>query len=310
MKRFKNILVAIDTRFDSHPIVDEAVEIALHNGASLKIVDVTPEFPWIARLTMKDYEHMRELITKEKQEALDSLVGPIREKEIAVETRVLHGKTSVEIIREVLRADHDLVLRVNKGQGSRRQGFFGNTGIRLLRKCPCPVWLVKPDKTKFQHVLGCIDTSTGEELDAELNEEVFDLAKTISHYHSGDFSILQTWSVMSEQFLGRRMEHDAFDKMVLSNRDQTKKLLDKFLRKHDSNVDAANVHLIKGEAADGISRFIHDNDVDLVVMGTVARSGVSGVVMGNTAEQIISDMECSVLALKPSNFVSPIQMED
>ena len=40
MKRFKNILVATDTRLEEHPIVSEAAEIALHNEASLTIVDV------------------------------------------------------------------------------------------------------------------------------------------------------------------------------------------------------------------------------------------------------------------------------
>lgn len=310
MKRFKHILVATNTQFDSHPIVDEALEIALHNGATLKIVDVVPEFPWTVRLTMKDHEHMRELIADEKKAKLDALVEPIRAKGIEVEAKVLHGKTSVEIIREVLRADHDLVLRINKGKQSRRKGYFGNTGMWLLRKCPCAVWLVDPEKAKFQHVLGCVDTSTGDQLDTELNDKVFDLAKSISHYHGGIFSILQAWSVLSEQFLERRMEHDAFEKMVQGNRDQTKKLLDAFLSKHGSNVDAANVHLIKGEAADAISHFVRNNGVDLVVMGTVARSGISGMVMGNTAEQILNDMECSVLALKPSDFVSPVQLEE
>ena len=310
MERFKNILVATDTRFDSHPIVDEAVEIASHNGASLKIVDVVPEFSWTVRLTMKDHEHMRELMSQEKQEKLEAMIAPIRDKGVDVQANVLHGKTSVEIIREVIREDHDLVLRVNKGRESRRQGFFGNTGMRLLRKCPCAVWLVEPTKPQFQHVLGCVDTSSDDSLDAELNDNVFELAKSISHYHGGIFSITHAWSVLSELFLQRRMDQDEFAAMMKANRDKVSKRLDRFLRRHDSSIDADNVHLVKGEASDVISAFILQNGVDLVVMGTVVRSGVSGMIMGNTAEKILDRMACSVLALKPSNFASPIQMED
>ena len=135
MKRFKNILVSTDTRFDNRLIVDEAVEIALHNCASLKIVDVVPEFPWTVRLTMKDHKHMRDLMIQEKQENLDAMSAPIRDKGVDIRAKVLCGKTSVEIIREVMRDDHDLVIRVIKGKESRRQGFFGNTGVRLLRRC-------------------------------------------------------------------------------------------------------------------------------------------------------------------------------
>ncbi len=51
MTRFHKILVAVDTRLDTHPIVDEAANIARQNNASSKIVDVVPEFPWTARMT-------------------------------------------------------------------------------------------------------------------------------------------------------------------------------------------------------------------------------------------------------------------
>jgi nucleotide-binding universal stress UspA family protein len=209
-----------------------------------------------------------------------------------------------------MRSGHDLVFRVNKGKESHRRGFFGNTGIRLLRKCPCAVWLVTPSRVKFQHVLGCVDTSTEDTLDAELNDAVFELAKSISHYHGGLFSIVHAWSVWNALFLQRRMDPDEFKQMVKKNHDHTEMHLDKFLKEHGSDVHDDNVHLIEGEPADAISRFAVKNDVDLVVMGTVARSGVAGMVMGNTAEQILSRMECSVLALKPSSFVSPIQMQD
>ena len=310
MKRFKNILVATDTRFDSHSIVDEAVEIASHNDASLKIVDVAPEFTWTVRLTMKDHEHMRVLMNQEKQEKLDAMIAPIRDEGVDVRAKVLTGKTSVEIIREVMRDDHDLVLRVNKGKESRRQGFFGTTGMRLLRKCPCAVWLITPTRIEFQHVLGCVDTTSDDSLDAELNDEVFKFARSISHYHGGMFSIAHAWSVLSELLLKDRMGQDEFAAMMKANRDRIAIRLDKFLKRHDSSVDAKDVRLVNGEASDVISAFILRNNVDLVVMGTVARSGVSGMIMGNTAEKILDRIACSVLALKPSNFASPIQMED
>lgn len=143
MKRFKRILVATDTRLTEHPIVTEAAAIAKHNDASLKIVDVVPEFPWTVRLTLKDHAHMRELIAQEEQAALEMLAGPIRESGVEVKTSVLLGKTSIEIIREVLRGEDDLVLRAAKGRDSTRKGFFGNTAMQLLRKCPCAVWLSK-----------------------------------------------------------------------------------------------------------------------------------------------------------------------
>ena len=40
---------------------------------------------------------------------------------------------------------------------------------------------------------------------------------------------------------------------------------------------------------------------------TVARSGAGGMIIGNTAERVLNRMNCSVLALKPDGFVSPVK---
>jgi universal stress protein E len=60
MKRFQNILVAVDTRFEAHPALQWAVRVAERNQAKLKLVDVLPELPWVARLVMEDAEHTQQ----------------------------------------------------------------------------------------------------------------------------------------------------------------------------------------------------------------------------------------------------------
>ncbi len=248
MEQFKHILVATDTRFDDHPIVGEAAEIARQTGASLKIVDVVPEFSWIARLSIKDHEHMRALIAEEKQSKLETLAEPLREKGIAVETKVLMGKTSVEIIREVLREQHDLVFRVAKGQDSRSSGKFGTTGVRLFRACPCAVWLTVPAATpEYHHVLGCIDTSAGEEVE-ELNEKIYQTASLVSRYYSASFWIVHAWSIFGEQLLQSRMRPNEIEEIEKDYHNVAKSKLDMFLQKHGSSIRENNIYLIKGDA--------------------------------------------------------------
>jgi nucleotide-binding universal stress UspA family protein len=45
-------------------------------------------------------------------------------------------------------------------------------------------------------------------------------------------------------------------------------------------------------------------------MGTVARIGVAGLFIANTAEAILEQIECSVLAVKPEGFETPVSLED
>ncbi len=310
MHEFRRILVATDTRLEEHPIVEEAAEIALLSGATLKIVDGVKDFSWTVRLTMSDHEHVHELMIQEKEAALESLAKPLRDRGLQVETKVLSGKTSVEIIREVIRADHDLVMRVAKGKDSRAHGFFGSTGTRLLRECPCAVWLVSPATTpKFTHVLACIDTSSGEELDARLNKRVYELAEAISKYHGGRFSVVHAWSIWNEQMLKGRMGEELFEQVEHNNEKQVTQMLDSFLEQYQTDSTSDHVHLLKGEPAEVIAKLTWEDNVDLVVMGTVARSGITGMVMGNSAEKILNRIQCSVLALKPEGFISPVKVE-
>jgi nucleotide-binding universal stress UspA family protein len=65
----------------------------------------------------------------------------------------------------------------------------------------------------------------------------------------------------------------------------------------------------RGEPEAVIPQFVVDEGIDLVVMGTVARRGIPGLLIGNTAERILRKLPCSVLAVKPDGFVSPVSLD-
>ena len=41
-------------------------------------------------------------------------------------------------------------------------------------------------------------------------------------------------------------------------------------------------------------------EAELVILGTVGRTGLSAALLGNTAEHVISKLNCNLLAIKPS----------
>jgi len=122
MKRFQNILVPVDTRFESQPALEWAVKLVEHNQAALKIVEVLPEFSWHQWTTMSDAEDIRRRLTHDSQNKLNLLAEPLRARNMAATTKVLAGRASVQIAQEVLRSNHDLVVRVTKGTYSQATG--------------------------------------------------------------------------------------------------------------------------------------------------------------------------------------------
>lgn len=81
------------------------------------------------------------------------------------------------------------------------------------------------------------------------------------------------------------------------------------LAKHPLSGIPHNVHLLKGDPAEVIASLTAKKRIDLIVMGTVGRTGIPGFLIGNTAETVLRQVNCSVLAVKPEGFVTPVKIE-
>ena len=92
--------------------------------------------------------------------------------------------------------------------------------------------------------------------------------------------------------------------------------LDKFMCEVAGNMGRGTMdnlkprtHLVKGWARKVIPDLAKRIEADLIVMGSVARTGVPGFIVGNTAEIILHQIDCSVLAIKPPGFATPVTVE-
>jgi universal stress protein E len=300
MQRFQNILVVVDTAFDEHPALDQGVRLARENGAKLKIADVVPEFSWPVRMTLSRSNEVRELMVNEKARRLSELAKPLQAAGLDVQTVVLHGQTSEMVTREVAQHGHDLVVRVTKGKRSRSQGFLGTTSIRLLRNCPCAVWLIKPEPhPEYHRVVAAIDVAAVDETHRELNKTILRLAKSISETHGCRLDIVYAWTIYGENILRDHMRPDEFAELETETLADQQRSLDEVLQGADLNAAETNVQLLHGDTSYEIPRYLQQHQADLLVMGTVCRRGLAGFFVGNTAEQILDKVECAILAVKP-----------
>ena len=255
---------------------------------------------------------------------LETLVDPYR-KRIEIQTRVLLGVPFLEIIREVLRNGHDLVIKIPE-TWDWLDRFFGSDDMHLLRKCPCPVWLIKPQAPKaYRRILAAVDVDDAyppAELESRraLNRQILEMASSLALSDFAELHIVHAWDAIGESAMRSgafmsRPEHEV-DAYVEQVRRQHAANLDGLIREVTSHLgqDALDylkpqTHLVKGWARKEIPALAKRIEADLVVMGTVARTGVPGFIMGNTAETILNQIDCSVLAIKPPGFVTPVTLE-
>ena len=158
MQRFKYILCVVEAGKAGKHIMERAVTLAEENQASLTVVEV------VARVTagigMPEggpiSADLQAALVSAHDEGLETLVDPYRTR-VEIQARVLIGVPFLEVIREVLRNGHDLVIKSPEHRDWLDR-LFGSEDMHLLRKCPCPVWLIKPERQKsYRRILAAVD---------------------------------------------------------------------------------------------------------------------------------------------------------
>lgn len=308
MNTFRAILFAAREGLDQLAAFERAVLLARANQARLTLVDVvSPASP-----ADRDEEQALAL------ERLRALAAP-HQDEVEIRLEVLQGREFLEIVRAVLRDSHDLVIKVAQDEGP-LESLFGSNDMHLLRKCPCPVWIMKPhEEGGYASIVAALDLDP---MDAdsreqqELNAKILKLSGALALEHSAPLRLVHAWQALGERKLLFRGHMHGTAAFVQSEQAARKKLLlaqletlRELFGPEAYRALAPRCHLPHGPAQRMIPMVAAELRADVVVMGTVARTGIPGFIIGNTAESILSRLRCSVLAVKPSGFATPVRQE-
>lgn len=309
MKQFRNILFVSRGVGDETESLKQALSLARNNQAPLQVLVVSPEFP----ADLDDYK-------KAYQDALAAHVNTaiatvrtalkIGENDVRINVQFESGNTpAIRIIRHVLRNTRDLVVKqaeaVESGRG------YKAMDMELLRKCPCPVWLCRPiEQARADiHVAVAIDPQSGEQAGRDLAESLLELSRSLADTCSGELSIVSCWDYPLEDYLRGnvwiRMSEEQLQQAVKGAQASHRAALEALIRA--SGIGGKyQLHHVRGRPDQCIPTLIETRKIDILVMGTVGRTGIPGFTMGNTAENVLRKVHCSLLAVKPNGFISPV----
>ncbi len=274
--------------------------LAQANSAQLSILTVLPERD-AAPGTIREAEKRLSRLS----------VSAHHEGVAQVDTSVVSGTPFIEIIRQVLREEHDLVIISAEGGNVMKNVFFGSTATHIMRKCPCPVWVIKPaQQVPYTRILAAIDPFNASDETHELNLKIMDLTTSLALSHDAYLHIMHVWD-----FEGRDLE--TFNsEMTVSTRQS---LLDRHWTMHHDAVMSLlsqypmseihhEVHLPRGVVQQKIVSVVEKEEIDLIVMGTVNRGRVPGFLIGHVAESVLESVRCGVLTVKPEGFSTPVNL--
>jgi nucleotide-binding universal stress UspA family protein len=189
--------------------------------------------------------------------------------------------------------------------------LFGSIAMHLMRKCPCPVWVVKEGDERYDRVIAAVDPDQLDEQRNKLSVKIMDLATSLATLEQSELLVVHAWSLYGETILRGgvgRIDREEIDRLAREAEAEHRDRLNTLLQKYELQDLRHRMLLIKGEAARVIPELAKTKRADLIVMGTLSRSGVAGFLIGNTAEKILHKVDCSVLAVKPDGFVTPVKI--
>ncbi len=316
MKRFKNILLVCNGDHVTDDVLGRAIWLAKANEAKLVLAGTVANAPgdlanlYSALPGVRAHDVEFEMLEFHRARIAE-IAAPVKSEGIETSEIVLQGIPFVEIIRRVVRDGHDLVLKGTPGEPNGMHPIFASTDLHLLRKCPCPVWIMKETrKRRFARVLAAVDPDPQDSQRDALNTMIMELATSLSARDNSELHVVNAWQLEGESTLRDsgflRVAQSEIDLLLEDRQRQSEDRLHTLAAGYPDLDGRRHLHLCKGPAREVVTNFAEKQRVDLIVMGTVARTGIRGLFIGNTAEAILNHVDCSVLAVKPPGFESPV----
>jgi universal stress protein E len=317
MQRFRNTLVGVDLSSGdrlattelgapTREAIERATWLAEQTQAELTFFSAIEISAQAEELLRKDANALSETVESAASEVLAELVDNAAKRGVAARDKFVFGRDWFEIVRQVLRDRHDLVVIGTRDLSGPQRLLFGSTGMKLLRKCPCPVWITKPGPVPdVANVLVTSDLS-------DVSQEALQIVVSGGQLREMKIHLLHA---CDDQFDRRLRLSGMLDERVEQHRAATRAQAEEELHRQLAQTDyrtltyGVQVHVVDGPPDVAILNAITEYEVDLLVMGTIGRAGIPGMLIGNTAERLLPQVPCSLLAVKPHEFVSPVTLE-
>jgi universal stress protein E len=298
-RRYDRILVATDFSPSANAALKQAVWLARQTAAQIVLASTVPDLSRSVHWASYEIELKQRELCEKSDTMMRRIVAEVQAVDLDVKCKTFIGEPFVGITHAVQAEGFNLVLAGTKGLAKWEQFFVGSTAKRLIRKCPCSVWIAKAEHVgPPKVVLAATDFS-------DVSLKAVKEGLWVAQQSNAEFHLLHIIDSMDvpDDVISRIPQGSSLRQEI---NEEASRRLEEFLSSLAVDRTKIQVHLSWGTPWQEIRRISQHKAADLIVIGTVGRSGIKGVLLGNTAEKIFDTCDCSILTVKPDGFVSPI----
>lgn len=300
MRDVPRLLVAIDLHRDGKTLTagsclatDQAAELVKHLAAEVVLLHASSP----------DWTGTRDRETSAAQDAaqhaLDQLADRFRSIGATASVAISDETPWRAIVRCVIRDRIDLVFAGRRNESSQLPMGLGSVSRQLVRKCPSTVWVAKPGGDLApRRVLAASDLSP-------IGERVVEYAAFVARHYGAELHVAHAFELRPGVELESRIGLEAFVRRVHEQRER--QLTEQIERA--GGAPSVSIHVVRAAPTRAILDLSARFASDLVVMGTVSRGRARSRLVGSTALRLLGRLDCSLLTVKPDDFVCPVAPE-
>lgn len=316
MPRMSNILVGVDLHHGDriatddlapavHAALEQAIVVAEGTDAQITLCTALEISEHAHDLIEVNHETLRRSLEDVAQSALQKLVQSLAARGVTATAVVRFGHAWEELTRQAIVGKHDMVIVGTRSRNPAARWLFGSTAHKLIRYCPVPVWIAKPEELRdIREILVASDFS-----DAAL--AATKAAVTVVQAIPSKLYVVHALEFPFEAYLRTSgVSEEEVNKYRQRLHTEARQKIEEQVTQTDYRTlqHGVKIEVLEGTPDVVIPKCIVDYEVDLLVIGTHGRTGVSRMLLGNTAERLLPHVHCSLLAVKPASFVSPVQL--
>ncbi len=291
MKLIKTVLVATDFGTAAGEAVKTASFVAKQFDSHVILLHVMPD-------DLEASEAERSSLEAELSSRLQEMARTIRAEGVkTVETILCSGDESTMIDRESQQREVNVVIIGAGRPGSDGRLYLGTTAAELRRRSGKPIWIVPPGSSaRINKILCPVDL-------LEASSHALRNAIHLARRFGSELTVLTVFQSLSSYYdmptdLNDVSPHSPFLKARLHE-------FDRYLRGFDFEGVTWKKAVRSGKPYREILKTARENDTDLLVMGSVGRSGISRFLIGGVARRVAQRMPCSIITVRSED---PVQL--
>jgi len=315
MENIDKVLCVVDPTTSVQPAMHRAAWLANQVGAELDLfVCYYNEYLSGERfLDAPSLQKARAEVVDRNMDYLNKIAEPLRSAGLTVQTNVKWDHPLYEgIVRHATTTGARIIFKDTHHHSALDRALLTNTDWNLIRTCPIPLWLVKPEDLHKKPVfIASIDPTHEHDKPASLDDCILDIAGTLAAKANAEMHVFHSFdprialaTATANAYIPASLPYEEIEKDM---RELHGRRFDEVVSPYEIADD--HKHLISGATHEELPAIAKKLGADVIVMGAIARNRWKRLFVGATAERTLEHLPCDLLIIKPDWFVTPVEAE-